>query len=117
MRTLNTAMLLLALAGGYAKAQSNHYWIILNKKDVSASLQKNSQSLGITDRALKRRAKSLPPDKLIDEFDLPISESALSQIKQTGVKIRVVSRWLNAVSVEASPQQLQTLNALPIVLK
>ena len=117
MRTLNTAMLLLALAGGYAKAQSNHYWIILNKKDVSASLQKNSQSLGITDRALKRRAKSLPPDKLIDEFDLPISESALSQIKQTGVKIRVVSRWLNAVSVEASPQQLQMLNALPIVLK
>ena len=117
MRTLNTAMLLLALAAANLKAQSNHYWIILNKKEVSQSLQKNSQSLGITERALKRRAKSLPPDRLIDEFDLPISESAMSQIKQTGVKIRVVSRWLNAVSVEASPQQLQMLNALPIVLK
>jgi serine protease AprX len=117
MRILNIAMLLLALLTAPAAAQTNHYWIVLRNKGVSSSLQKNSQFLGITERALKRRAKSLPPDKLIDEFDLPISESALSQIKQTGVKIRVVSRWLNAVSVEASPQQLETLNALPIVSK
>jgi len=117
MRTLNEAMLLLALVTSVTPAQSNHYWIMLQKKDVSSSLQKNPQSLGITDRALKRRAKSLPPDRLIDEFDFPISESTLSQIKRTGVKIRTVSRWLNTVSVEASPQQLQMINALPIGLK
>jgi hypothetical protein len=110
-------MLLLALVTAHAAAQTNHYWIVLRNKGVSSSLQKNSQFLGITERALKRRAKSIHPDKLIDEFDLPILESALSQIKQTGVKIRVVSRWLNAVSVEATPQQLQLLNTLPIVSK
>jgi subtilisin family serine protease len=108
-------MLLLALVTVEAAAQTRHYWIVFRNKGVSSSLLKNSQSLGITNRALKRRAKSLPPDRLIDEYDLPISESALSQIKQTGVKIRTVSRWLNAVSVEASSQQLQILNALPIV--
>jgi subtilisin family serine protease len=117
MRTLNTAMLLLALVTAAATAQTNHYWLVLRNKGISSSPQKNSQFLGITERALKRRAKSLPPDRLVDEFDFPISESVLSQIKQTGVKIRVVSRWLNAVSVEASPQQLETLNALPIVSK
>jgi len=52
---------------------------------------------------------------LIDELDVPISESAVVQIRQTGAKIRTVSRWLNAVSVEASIQQLQRVNALPIV--
>lgn len=117
MRILNKAMLLLALVTSVTPAQSNHYWIMLQKKDVSSSLQKNPQSLGITNRALKRRAKSLPPDRLIDEFDFPISESVLSQIRQTGVKIRSVSRWLNAVSVEASTLQLQMISALPIGLK
>ncbi|MGD1043932.1 MAG: S8 family serine peptidase [Bacteroidota bacterium] len=115
MRIVKTAILLLALVTAAATAQTHHYWIVFRNKDVSFSSQKNSQPLGITERALKRRAKSLPPDRLIDAFDFPISESALSQIKQTGVKIRAVSRWLNAVSVEASPQQLQMLNALPIV--
>ena len=115
MRIVNTTMLFLALVAADVTPQSQHYWILFHNKDVLSSPQKNPTLLGITDRSLKRRAKSLPPDRLIDEFDFPISESALNQIKQTGVKIRVVSRWLNAVSVEASPQQLQLLNALPSV--
>ena len=92
-------------------------WVVLRDRNVSSTLQLNSQSLGITERALKRRAKSLSPDKLIDEFDSPVSESAISQIKQTGVKIRTISRWFNAVSVEASPQQLEMLNAIHIVAR
>ena len=115
MRILNIAVILFAFVTEALPAQSPHYWILLHKKDSSPSLQKNSQSLGITERALKRRAKSLPPDRLIDELDIPISESALARIRQTGVKIRTVSRWLNAVSVEASTEQLQRINALPIV--
>ncbi len=115
MRILKTAMLLLTLVTTGAAAQTSHYWIMFRDKKVPSSLPKYSQSLGITDRALRRRAKSLPPDRLIDECDIPVSESTLSQIKQTGVKIRTVSRWLNAVSVEASHQQIQLLNALPFV--
>jgi serine protease AprX len=108
-------MLLLALVTAAATAQNHHYWIVLRNKDFSPSLQNNSQLFGITERALKRRAKSLSPDRLIDGLDYPISESVLSQIKQTGVKIRTVSRWLNAVSVEASPPQIQILQSLPMV--
>jgi len=108
-------MLLLALVTATATAQNHHYWIVLRDKDFSPSLQNNSQLFGITERALKRRAKSLSPDRLIDGLDCPISESVLSQIKQTGVKIRTVSRWINAVSVEASPPQLQILHSLPMV--
>ena len=110
-------MLLLALVFADAKTQTQHYWIILRNKNGSSSLQKKSDVLDISERSMKRRAKSLPPNLLIDEFDIPVSESALSQIKQTGVKIRTVSRWFNAVSVEASVQQIHMLNALPLVSK
>jgi serine protease AprX len=115
MRILKTAMLLLALISADVLAQPQRYWINFRKKDSRPSLQKSSDLLGITERALKRRAKSLPAERLIDEYDVPVSEAALSQIRQTGASIRVVSRWLNAVSVEATPQQLQLLNALPEV--
>jgi serine protease AprX len=108
-------MLLLAFMTAGSTAQTRHYWILFNKKESSPSLQKNSQFFGITERALKRRAKSLPPERLMDERDVPISESVLAQMRQTGVKIRTVSRWLNAVSVEASTTQLQKVNALPFV--
>jgi Subtilisin-like serine proteases len=97
-------------------AETHHYWIVLRTKDTSSSLQKlSSQTLGITERALKRRAKSLPLNRLMDELDLPVSETVITQIKQTGVKIRTISRWLNAVSVEATPWQLQALKDLPMV--
>jgi subtilisin family serine protease len=110
-------MLLLAFVVLDAAAQTQHYWIVFRTKDGSSSFQKNPGLLGITERSIKRRAKSLPQNQLIDEFDVPISESILSQIRQTGVKIRFVSRWLNAVSVEATPQQLQLLSPLPGVLQ
>jgi serine protease AprX len=64
---------------------------------------------------LKRRAKTLSPNQLIDMLDLPVSQSKIAQIEQTGAKIRTISRWFNAVSVEATPQQLQMLKALPII--
>jgi serine protease AprX len=92
-----------------------HMWVFFRDKGTTTLQSTNPALLGISERALKRRAKVLPPDRLIDQLDLPISETSITQIKQTGAKIRTVSRWLNAVSVESTPIQLQLLNALPIV--
>ena len=112
---MNTAILLFAFMSAGSAEETHHYWILFHTKESSPSLQRTSQSFGITERALKRRAKSLPPGRLMDELDVPIPESVLAHIRQTGVKIRTVSRWLNAVSVEASTTQLQKVNALPFV--
>jgi subtilisin family serine protease len=101
-----------------ASAQSSSLqrtWVFFHDKGTTTLQSVHQVELGISERALKRRAKVLPPDRLTDELDLPVSESAIAQIKQTGVKIRTVSRWLNAVSVEATPEQLQALKALPMV--
>ena len=112
---MKTALILLMVMATDAAGQVQHSWLFLNAKETVSALQKNPASLGITKRALQRRAKSIPANQLIDEFDLPVPATVLSQIQQTGAKIRVVSRWLNAVSVEATPEQLRALSAMPAV--
>jgi serine protease AprX len=123
MSPLKTTAVMLALAASLMTAQTSEtrlYWIILRDRvapAISLSSPEAARSLGISERALKRRAKSLTPDRLIDELDFPVPEAAIAQIRQSGAKIRFVSRWFDAVSVEATPQQIQSLTAMTIVRK
>lgn len=71
--------------------------------------------LGISARALKRRAKMLAPGHLIDERDLPVSGEYLNQLRSRGMKVCTVSRWLNAVSVDMTPDHVAELNFFPFV--
>jgi subtilisin family serine protease len=96
-----------------AQESGAHYWILFLKKEVPASI--SPQALGISERALHRRAKSLPANQLIDEYDYPVSSAAIAQIESCGVTVRFASRWLNAISVEATQKQVQTLSAVPHV--
>jgi serine protease AprX len=98
--------------------KAKHYWLMLNAPKSLISNQQSQvqiESLGITDRAIKRRTKSLPQDRIIDELDYPVSQNVISKIEQTGAKIRTVSRWLNAVSVEATPLQMVSLKSLQCI--
>lgn len=88
-------------------------WVFLGEKPVPASVA--PADLGISERALQRRAKSLSPANCIDEHDYPVSEEEIRRIEGVGVRIRTISRWLNAVSVEATPEQLQQIRQLPNV--
>ena len=50
-------------------------------------------------------------------LDLPVDPNYLMLMAETGIKIRVVSRWFNAVSVELSTEQLHWLEGQSFVLK
>jgi serine protease AprX len=96
--------------------QTQRYWITLRDRGPRADLSKMSaQALGISDHALWRRAKVLPPDRLIDELDLPVSQAYLDQLRASGITIRSTSRWFNAVSAELTPSQQSTVASLPFV--
>jgi len=114
-QTLLCVMILLSEVASAQSSSLQRMWVFFRDKGTTTLQSTNPALLGISERALKRRAKVLPPDRLIDQLDLPVSETVLAQIKQTGVKIRTISRWLNAISVEATPQQLQELKTLPMV--
>jgi hypothetical protein len=96
-------LILILLTAGNITAQlpsRQHYWIFLKDKEQTIGVSANPGQLGISERALKRRAKVLPPGRIIDQSDIPVPESVINEIRQTGVKIRSISRWFNAVSVE-----------------
>ena len=80
---------------------------VLGKVDIPTAI--------VTERALQRRATVLPADQLLDVSDLPLEERYIRDVEETGARVRHRSRWFNAVSVEATPAQIERLRALPSV--
>jgi subtilisin family serine protease len=73
------------------------------------------QPIALTNRALHRRARVDPSGHLIDSLDYPIRTDIVNQVRDLVDTVRHISRWLRAVSVEATPQQLSALQQLPFI--
>ncbi|MEW5799756.1 MAG: S8/S53 family peptidase [Bacteroidota bacterium] len=100
----------------FSQQNAQKYWIFFAKKDISAlskSSDATAQSIGITDRALWRRAK-VHQETLIEE-DLPISQSYIDQLKRTGIAIENTSRWFNAATAYLTDNQVQLLSTFPFI--
>lgn len=69
----------------------------------------------VSERSLERRRRVLPPSMVVDQTDLPVDERYVSAIVETGALLRERSKWLNAVSLSATPAQMRALAALPFV--
>jgi subtilisin family serine protease len=98
-------------------AQENlghRYWVYFQDKPL-LNASATPTALGISERALRRRAKVLPPDRLIDAYDLPVRPEHKSLLQAQGVRIEGESRWLNALSVEATPLQAAQIRLLRTV--
>ena len=62
-------------------------------------------------RSLRGRVTALTSD------DLPLAAAYVGAVSAAVTRLRQQSRWLNAVSVEATPAQLQAVEALPFVAR
>lgn len=69
----------------------------------------------LSQRALARRAKVLPPDQLISTADLPIPGQYLDAIVNTQATVLRMSRWLNTVMVLTDSATYERLRQLPFV--
>jgi hypothetical protein len=69
----------------------------------------------ISARALKRRAKVRPSDKLTDEHDFPVSKNYLRILENMGHKPVVISNWLNAASFWLNNSDKKKVEQLPFV--
>ncbi len=83
-------------------------WVFFNDKGRQSAYPK------LDPRALGRREKV---GFALGYGDLPVDPGLVEQVRSQGVKVRVVSRWLNAVSVEADASQAAALAALPSVTR
>ena len=90
-------------------------WVYLADKGTDVLRKTAEPSMLVSERSLQRRRNVLPPDNLVDETDVPVEAGYLREIAATGAKIQHRSRWLNAASVLATPEQVAYIAALPFV--
>jgi subtilisin family serine protease len=90
-------------------------WVYLADKGADVLRKTAALSLLVSERSLERRRNVLPPDNLVDETDVPVDAGYIRDIAATGVEIRILSRWFNAASVLATPEQVTRIAALPFV--
>lgn len=83
------------------------------EKSMSRALARAESELGSRSRI--RRAKMAGEGKaeLVDFTDLPIHAPYTRAVAGTGALMRRESRWLNAVSCDATPRQVALISELP----
>lgn len=105
---------LLAKTDGPVKA-----WVVFTDKGIgspealAAALDKLASQYN--PRAIERRRLRRTAPGLFDERDLPVVQSYVDAVAATGARLRATSRWVNAVSVLATRQQLEATAELPFV--
>lgn len=96
-----------------------HAWICFSDKGVKrekVSLALSRARGQLTERALWRRGKAVRVN-LVTSRDIPVFEPYISQVIASGAILRNRSRWLNAVSVSATRNQLTQISSLSFVSK
>ncbi len=108
-----------SLAYGQEDGENLPYWIFFRDKEVTDQADFNPMDYDyshLSQRALARRALRGTITGPTYQ-DLPVSARYIGEILGADVKVRTVSRWLNAVSVLASPDFIAQIDGNTIVKK
>jgi len=107
-------LLLLALftvAYNWCAAQVNTKTYVVYLKDKTTTSFNPYQYFDA--KTIERKVLAHLP--LFDERDLPVNDIAVNDIKSISSELLVVSRWLNAVFVNASFEQIEKIKNLPTI--
>ena len=94
-------------------------WIFFKDKGISSPAQLDAALARVAATAdpymvARRKARRTLPG-LFDERDVPVVSAYVDAVKATGAHVRNTSKWVNAVSVSASADQLAAIRQLPFV--
>jgi subtilisin-like proprotein convertase family protein len=100
-------------------------WIFFADKGLAGRAAREAAIAGVAasydPRAVERRRlrgrHAVEGGPLFDVRDLPVHEPYVDQVASTGAKVRIRSRWVNAVSAVATSRQIDAIAALPAVTK
>lgn len=67
-------------------------------------------------RVLRRRSKTLGENTVLPS-DLPLRKEYIDRILSSGASLRHRSKWLNAISVEATPEMIREMSTQPFVTR
>jgi subtilisin family serine protease len=69
----------------------------------------------LSNRAIRRRLKMRPAENLLDESDYPMKREYIDEAGKHITKMRQELKWFNAISAEATKEQIAELQDLPFV--
>ncbi|MGD8414497.1 MAG: S8 family serine peptidase [Candidatus Latescibacterota bacterium] len=117
--TITTTLLAAALAfGGHDDVTRLKIWIYFTDRGEAsaADLAAAVEAAPVTPRSLeRRRIRGTGP--LTDVHDVPVCAAYVERVRSEGCEIRHHSKYLNAVSALATPEQVSHIRALPFVRK
>ena len=98
-------------------------WVFFTDKGLASTSELvaalNEVAADYNPRAVYRRmlrgATAARGGPYFDEYDLPVVPAYVQAVTATGAQLHVTSRWLNAVSVYATRQQVEEIAALTFV--
>ncbi len=93
-------------------AQQKYKYLVLFKDKNTSPYSTNQPLLYLSQKAIDRRFKQ---GITIKQSDLPPNPSYITQVQQTGATTIYKSRWMNAVLIEATESQKNTIIAMPFV--
>jgi serine protease AprX len=96
-------------------------WIYFRDKGITSKtiLRKRLEEsrMGLRPHCLWRRGKVRNAEMLVDKHDLPLRAEYAENLIPKVTRVRTVSRWLNAMSVEATAAQIQELEHIEFIRK
>lgn len=88
------------------------WWVFLKTRQTDRATRQEVLN-GLSVKARERRLRTL--GQVVLESDLPPSYSSVRQVSSMVTQVLTVSRWLNAVSVVATREQIEAVAKLPDV--
>ena len=104
----------------FSVAWAEPYWVYFSDKGFPAGSNAETIELRraenrLSNRCLERRAKARGNGPPVDFHDIAVPQEYIDSLERSGADVRVISRWLNAVSVDAPPDILEAVSRLPFV--
>ena len=92
-------------------------WVFFTDKGPRELRKEQVPESIVSRRSIERRAKVLPAGRVVDISDLPLEEPYAAAVTRLVTRIRQRSKWMNAVSVLATTDQMNAVAALPFVTR
>jgi len=98
-----------------AENEEVHIWVFFTDKGNNLAEYYSNPTMVVSEKSLQRRSKVLDANLLISLTDLPLNENYISELQNSGFKVKHRTKWLNGVSGWATKQVIEELNNLSIV--
>lgn len=100
-------------------SEAQRVWVMFADKQIHSDADRDralrDRTQHLSPRAIQRRQLRRSSPGIVDERDLDVPTNYIASVTAFGVALHHTSRWLNAISITASSEQIAQIATLPFV--